>query len=167
MGEEWGETRPFLFFTDFQGELAAAVREGRRHEFAGFAAFSGMDVQSSIPDPNNPTTFQASKLDWSRCRGDGREALARLRELLALRLEHVIPHLSRSAGGCGSLLRAEDGEIAVDWRLADRLWQLRANLSSGTASLPPTAGRRVFTTGHGEPDDAPPLWAGFWSDDKP
>ena len=35
MGEEWGETRPFAFFTDFEGELADAVREGRRREFRG------------------------------------------------------------------------------------------------------------------------------------
>lgn len=37
MGEEYGETHPFLFFTDFQGALAKAVREGRAKEFAGHA----------------------------------------------------------------------------------------------------------------------------------
>ena len=40
MGEEWGETRPFAFFTDFDGDLADAVREGRRREFRHFAAFA-------------------------------------------------------------------------------------------------------------------------------
>jgi maltooligosyltrehalose trehalohydrolase len=39
MGEEWGETRPFVFFTDFEGTLADLVRQGRRREFAAFAAF--------------------------------------------------------------------------------------------------------------------------------
>ena len=33
MGEEWGATQPFCFFTDFHDELADAVREGRRREF--------------------------------------------------------------------------------------------------------------------------------------
>ncbi|WAH62102.1 hypothetical protein LZ023_37480 (plasmid) [Pseudomonas silvicola] len=32
MGEEYGETNPFLFFTDFHGDLAKAVREGRARE---------------------------------------------------------------------------------------------------------------------------------------
>ena len=35
MGEEWGATQPFCFFTDFHDELADAVREGRRREFSG------------------------------------------------------------------------------------------------------------------------------------
>src|SRR5690606_30237765 len=40
MGEEWGETRPFQFFTDFHGDLAVAVREGRRREFARWRHFA-------------------------------------------------------------------------------------------------------------------------------
>src|SRR5690606_35139206 len=39
MGEEFGETNPFLFFTDFHGDLAKAVREGRRQEFSDFSHF--------------------------------------------------------------------------------------------------------------------------------
>ncbi len=69
MGEEYGETRPFLFFTDFHGELADAVREGRRREFAGFEAFSG--ELAPIPDPNAWDTFAASRLDWSEREGSG------------------------------------------------------------------------------------------------
>ncbi len=40
MGEEFAAATPFQFFCDFEGELAAAVTEGRRREFAGFAAFA-------------------------------------------------------------------------------------------------------------------------------
>src|SRR5690606_7362847 len=40
MGEEWGSRQPFLFFTSHHGELADAVREGRRSEFAEFSEFA-------------------------------------------------------------------------------------------------------------------------------
>ncbi|MDD2877737.1 MAG: malto-oligosyltrehalose trehalohydrolase [Acidiphilium sp.] len=61
MGEEFGETRPFLYFTDHQSaDLAEAVRQGRRREFAKFAAFSSKEVPQNIPDPNDPATFTAS-----------------------------------------------------------------------------------------------------------
>src|SRR5690606_19455960 len=64
MGEEYGETNPFLFFTDFHGDLAKAVREGRRREFADFGHFTGEQAER-IPDPNAISTFEASMLDWS------------------------------------------------------------------------------------------------------
>jgi maltooligosyltrehalose trehalohydrolase len=77
-GQEWGSTRPFLYFTDHEPGLAAAVREGRRAEFAAF------DWGAEVPDPNDPATFERSKLDWSRAGGP---TLALWRSLLALRRE--------------------------------------------------------------------------------
>jgi maltooligosyltrehalose trehalohydrolase len=57
MGEEYGETAPFLYFTSHQDpKLAEAVREGRRREFAAF------HKQGSPPAPQAEETFQASKL---------------------------------------------------------------------------------------------------------
>jgi maltooligosyltrehalose trehalohydrolase len=59
MGDEYGEPAPFQFFTDhIDEEIAVATREGRRREFASFAAFAGEEV----PDPQDPATFEASKL---------------------------------------------------------------------------------------------------------
>jgi maltooligosyltrehalose trehalohydrolase len=77
-GQEWGETRPFLYFTDHGPGLAEAVREGRRAEFAAF------DWGARVPDPNDPATFQRSKLDWDRAGGP---VLELWRALLALRRE--------------------------------------------------------------------------------
>lgn len=58
MGEEYGETAPFLFFEDFGDEqLIKAVKDGRRAEFA----FSDAD---NVPDPHELTTFTSSKLNW-------------------------------------------------------------------------------------------------------
>jgi maltooligosyltrehalose trehalohydrolase len=59
MGEEYAEPRPFQFFTDHDDPFVAdATREGRRAEFAEFAAFAGQDV----PDPQAEETFLRSKL---------------------------------------------------------------------------------------------------------
>ena len=59
MGEEYGEHAPFQFFTDhIDEEIAVATREGRRREFAAFAEFAGEEV----PDPQDPATFERSKL---------------------------------------------------------------------------------------------------------
>ncbi len=61
MGEEWGATTPWQFFTSFEEDwLAAAVREGRRAEF-GSHGWSAHDV----PDPQDPATRDRSVLDWS------------------------------------------------------------------------------------------------------
>jgi maltooligosyltrehalose trehalohydrolase len=76
-GQEWGETRPFLYFTDHEPGLAASVLEGRREEFAAF----GWD---DAPDPNDPASFERSKLDWSQAGG---ETLALWTTLLRLRRE--------------------------------------------------------------------------------
>ncbi|HUA48340.1 MAG TPA: malto-oligosyltrehalose trehalohydrolase [Solirubrobacteraceae bacterium] len=63
MGEEYGENAPFQFFTDhIDKEIADATREGRREEFASFAAFA----QEEIPDPQDPATFERSKLTRER-----------------------------------------------------------------------------------------------------
>jgi maltooligosyltrehalose trehalohydrolase len=81
MGEEYGERRPFQFFTDHvDPAIAEATREGRRREFAGFAGFSADDV----PDPQARDTFERSKLDPAS--GDD-ELRAFYAELLRLRRE--------------------------------------------------------------------------------
>jgi maltooligosyltrehalose trehalohydrolase len=61
MGEEWGASTPWQFFTSHpEPELAAAVANGRREEFAAH----GWDT-ADVPDPQDPATFERSKLDWA------------------------------------------------------------------------------------------------------
>jgi maltooligosyltrehalose trehalohydrolase len=83
MGEEYGERRPFLFFSDYQGPaLARAVREGRSREFASFR-WAGPP-----PDPQAEATFRASRLtNPTSRRGSQRRRLAYCRELLRVRSE--------------------------------------------------------------------------------
>jgi maltooligosyltrehalose trehalohydrolase len=81
-GEEWAASSPFLYFTDHEEpELAEAVRQGRRTEFASF----GWNPEQ-IPDPQAQETFRRSKLDWSeQTRGRHSRICAWHRRLIALR----------------------------------------------------------------------------------
>jgi malto-oligosyltrehalose trehalohydrolase len=82
MGEEWGADTPWQYFTNHEEQwLADAVREGRRSEFAAHG-WAGADV----PDPEDPQTFERSKLDWSQPGAQPHAGLlAWYRELIALR----------------------------------------------------------------------------------
>ncbi len=82
MGEEWGASTPFQFFSSHpEPELARATAEGRKKEFADH----GWDADD-IPDPQDPQTFQRSKLDWSEVDdGDHARLLQIYRDLIALR----------------------------------------------------------------------------------
>ena len=120
MGEEWGETNPFCFFCDFDGELAAAVRKGRRNEFSKFDAFIDPDAREDIPDPNALSTFEASQVDWSKPETEaGRAWLTLYTTLLGVRAREVVPRLTGEAPKTGTVLAAADGVVDVAWSLAD------------------------------------------------
>lgn len=148
MGDEFGEMRPFLFFTDFQGELADAVREGRRREFAGFSGFAGA---VEVPDPNAHATFAASRLDWERAASpDGAERTEATRRLLALRHAQIVPLLSQAGTHASRVRMAADGVLAVDWRLGEDELCMRANLSEKACDIAAADGRIV----HADPPSA-------------
>lgn len=112
MGEEVGARSPFLFFTDFHDELADAVREGRRREFAGFAGFSSAEARARIPDPNAIEAFGQSRIVAGE---DAEEWRALYRNLLALRHAYVVPGLE----GCRAIgARALSPNcVSARWRL--------------------------------------------------
>src|SRR3981189_1738725 len=95
MGEEWGSTAPFPFFCDFQGDLADAVRTGRRREFAGAYAKYGAEV----PDPLDQTTFQSAMRDWNAHDAAGRQRLMLVQRLLSIRRRDIIPGLAGARFG--------------------------------------------------------------------
>ncbi len=153
MGEEYGERQPFLFFTDFEGDLADAVREGRRREFAGFASFDADGAD--LPDPNALRTFEMSKLNWARLAGEGADIWHETQALLSLRKQHVVPWLAGTAGGAGKVVQADQSSVAVDWQLAGGLLELRANLSATPKSLAPVQGEVIYST---SPVETPEAW---------
>jgi maltooligosyltrehalose trehalohydrolase len=102
MGEEYFEAAPFQFFTDhIDPAIAEATREGRRREFADFAAFSGQEV----PDPQAVETFLRSKLD-------SREPDPLYRELLAARRE-LPRELEAEADENAKTLRLRRGDATL------------------------------------------------------
>jgi maltooligosyltrehalose trehalohydrolase len=125
MGEEWGSTAPFPFFCDFQGDLAEAVRKGRRKEFAGAYAKYGDEV----PDPLDQSTLQSAGLDWdTRDPPKAHQRLTLVQELLSLRRREIVPRLSGARFGDASA--EDDGLLTATWRMGDgSVLQLLANLS--------------------------------------
>jgi len=141
MGDTSGSESPFLFFTDFHDELADAVREGRRGEFAKFAAFADPAKREAIPDPNARATFDRSRA------ADGPQAAewqALYKRLLAVRHERIVPHLA----GATAIGADAIGEAAViaRWRLADgATLTIALNLGDGAIAVP--AGEPVAAVG--------------------
>jgi maltooligosyltrehalose trehalohydrolase len=120
MGDEWGATQPFCFFTDFHDELADAVREGRRREFGKFPEFASAAARAHIPDPNALSTFTASRLDWSVPDQPEHAAwLDYVRGLLRLRHEWVAPRLAGICGGAGEARLIAERGLQVAWTLGD------------------------------------------------
>ncbi len=153
MGEEWGTRTPFLFFCDFEGPLAEAVREGRRAEFATFAAFADPALRARIPDPLDPATMAASRLDRAELAQPGHAAWrAMVQDLLAVRHRHIVPGLGGMAPDA-RIARVGRRGFAVTWRLADgRELELQANLEERAADgFPAPSGAVVWATPGTEP----------------
>jgi maltooligosyltrehalose trehalohydrolase len=145
MGEETASKTPFLFFTDHHAELADAVREGRREEFAGFAEFADPEKRERIPDPNAEETFTASIP-----KPESEERFAFYQKLIALRMQEIVPRLP----GTMSIGAEAIGPKAVlaRWKLGDgaRL-TIVTNLGTDEVSFEKPAGRLLFTTGETAP----------------
>jgi maltooligosyltrehalose trehalohydrolase len=127
MGEEYGEEAPFQFFTDhIEKRIADATREGRRKEFASFAAFA-----EEVPDPQAPETFMRSKLT----RREDAGLVSLYRELLRVR-----PELPR-----------DDTEVRFDeaerWlRVRRGPFELAMNFGPGERQLEVEGGQVVLAT---------------------
>ena len=143
MGDEEGSRSPFLFFTDFHDELADAVREGRRGEFARFAAFSDPEARAAIPDPNAKETFELSAPQPGPDAGKWRELY---RILLAIRRTAIVPRL-RGAQSIEAKVIGE-GAIVARWRMGDgAVLAIAFNLGEGNLELPDGDGALLHREG--------------------
>ncbi|WP_445192888.1 malto-oligosyltrehalose trehalohydrolase [Sphingomonas sp. Tas61C01] len=132
MGDEGGSETPFLFFTDFHDELADAVREGRRREFAKFEAFASEDARATIPDPNAPTTFEASRPQPGPAATAWRELY---RRLLAARRTEIVPRLAGARPLGAEVVGAE--AVLARWAMNDgRVLTLLFNLGNEAVAAP-------------------------------
>jgi maltooligosyltrehalose trehalohydrolase len=127
MGEEYGETAPFLYFIEHgDPDLAEAVRAGRRREFEAL----GLPAAAQS-DPQSDETFARAKLDWDRRDGaEGTRLLALYTDLLALRREEPtltpgasVVHVEGSADWCTQLRSMPlQGDIFDSVRAQRTLW---------------------------------------------
>jgi maltooligosyltrehalose trehalohydrolase len=156
MGEEWGSARPFPFFCDFQGELAEAVRAGRKLEFKDAYARYG----DEIPDPLERATLETARLDWEvRASVAGEKRLKFVRDLLVVRHREIIPRLTGSKFGTARATPA--GLLSADWQMGDGTQlSLTANLSDQDIAFTDAA-RGTLIWGSALIGNLPP-WAVSW-----
>ncbi|HET9897778.1 MAG TPA: malto-oligosyltrehalose trehalohydrolase [Streptosporangiaceae bacterium] len=128
-GEEWGAASPFPYFTDHRDpELAKAVREGRKAEFAAFGWDPG-----DVPDPQDAATFEQAKLDWAEARAEGHaELLAWYRLVIGLRRRYQAlsdPRFERVETECddeAGWLTVRRGPLLVAVNLGAAVWTCAA-----------------------------------------
>jgi maltooligosyltrehalose trehalohydrolase len=122
MGEEWGASTPWQYFTSFEDRaLAAAVTHGRRSEFAEHG-WSGAEV----PDPQDPATYERSVLDWSEL-ADARaarllrwyQALIRWRRADLAHAPQPVTSWHEEPGATAAWWTVTRGRFAVAVNLAD------------------------------------------------
>lgn len=146
MGEEFACPTPFQYFCDFGPDLARAVTEGRRNEFAGFERFTDPELRRGIPDPSAPSTFFASKLDWAALETPRhRQWWSFYRSLLTLRRDRIVPLLKSIDLGRSHFEILGERGLSVVWPPVDgNGLMMLSNLSGETLPYP-------------NPPPAPPL----------
>jgi malto-oligosyltrehalose trehalohydrolase len=147
MGEEWGAATPWCYFTDhLEPELARAVTEGRRREFArhDWGAVPGGEGSRAdeVPDPQAVDTFRRSVLDWTEPdKPHHRELLEWYKALIALRrarAELTDPRLTKVQ---------VDVDEAAGWLLLTRgTLRVAANLGRETVRLAVPADRLLLAS---------------------
>jgi len=155
MGEETASKSPFLFFTYHHNELADAVREGRRQEFAGFAAFADPEKREQIPDPNAQGTFVAS---LPRPGPGAAERFALYQRLIKLRMQEIVPRLPGTTS-TGAIVIGPKA-VRAGWRMGDGSHlTIVTNLSAETVVFDSPLGRLLFCSG--TPGQAGPVTAAY------
>jgi malto-oligosyltrehalose trehalohydrolase len=169
MGEEFGAETPFLFFCDFEKDLAEAVTAGRRNEFSRFPQFNDPARRGRIPDPNSSATFEASRLDWSKLQQPKHQQWHGFyHRLLRLRCQHIVPRLASGAEVKSECQVTAKRSLVVNWTFDDQSrLNLIANLGdSEVTDVAPPDGHIIFTSeeiDERNPANTLPPWSVLWS----
>lgn len=137
MGQEWGATTPWPFFTSHpEPELGRAVAEGRLAEFAQMGWEPDLVV-----DPQDPATVESARLDWSESeRGHHARLLDLYRRLTGLRRQH--PEFTDPAFVTGCVV--DEGE---KWLAFDRgSITVAINFDTESHWMPVTGATALLTT---------------------
>lgn len=135
MGQEFTASAPFLFFCDFRGDLAQAVKEGRERDYRrrGFLT----EAAEELVDPNDLAAFMRSKLSWIDLDIDThREFMQLTKKLLNIRAKKIVPRIPHIVVRGGSYSCTRAGFIKVEWKLKyGESLVLQANLSCNSYCL--------------------------------
>jgi maltooligosyltrehalose trehalohydrolase len=152
MGEEYGETQPFLYFVSHgDADLIEAVRQGRKAEFRDFYA------QGEPPDAASAETFAGSKLNWALLNQERHQALFQYyRRLIELRQQWGIAQPTNRP-----LAVTDDrGVLQVQGWQRERPWLALLNFGEDLVSLEPTALTATAFAWRKQLDSADPEWFG-------
>ena len=157
MGEEWGAADPFPFFCDFDEELNAKVRLGRKEELKRLPGFEAEDAS----DPTAEATFRSAKLRWDKMNenptiGDYYEQLLRLRH-------QVIVPLLGDARSCVTTYDPDASPLRVRWPMGSSNLHLTANLSNTPVVLKSPIEGQIFFSSDGMANNAIGSWSIVWS----
>ncbi len=157
MGEEWGAADPFPFFCDFDEELNAKIRLGRKEELKRLPGFEAEDAC----DPTAEATFRSAKLRWNKMNenpaiGDYYE------QLLKLRHQVIVP-LVAEVCTCLATYDPDALPIGVHWQMGSSNLHLTANLSNTPVVLKrPIEGQAFFSSDSMANNSIGP-WGVVWS----
>lgn len=170
MGEEWGASTPFPFFSDYHGSLASAIRKGRYDSLSQLNPKPSEEELRRAPDPQSRETFVSAKLQWSE-RGEGEHAawVQLYTSLLQVRREAVVPLLGGLTKACGSYRVLGPGALQVVWAFESggKLY-LQANLCAGeTGGFSNFSAQERWTTGWAREDGTLGPWSVRWSTENP
>ncbi|QIR35317.1 malto-oligosyltrehalose trehalohydrolase [Tolypothrix sp. PCC 7910] len=151
MGEEYGETAPFMYFVSHSDpDLIQAVRAGRKQEFEAF------HYDEDPPDPESAETFLRCKLNWQlRNEGKHKVLLDWHRELINWRKTH--PALLKKDRNCIEATSNEEKQLVIvrRWSEANKvIFAMNFNQSPITLTLP------IESTAHKKLDSADTVWSG-------
>ncbi len=169
MGEEFSAETPFLFFCDFEKDLAAAVTNGRRNEFAHFSAFVDPSARERIPDPSAAATFTKSRLNWGELDRQNNQSWLRFhRNLLKLRREKIVPLLASNCNPEAEYKILGSSGLVASWKFANgQRLTVAANMGSEIISgfALPTDAPIYQTSQTGDDSRQPgqlPPWSVIW-----
>jgi len=158
-GQEFAASSPFLYFADFDADLAEAVRVGRGEFLCQFPSIADLERRGDVlADPGNPDTFRRSKLDFAE-RAAHAGAYALHTDLLRLRREDAAFCAQRTGGVDGAVLTVS--ALALRFFTPDHLDDRVIVVNLGPDLIRPS---------YAEPLLAPPAgcdWTVRWSSEHP
>ena len=157
MGEEWGSKAPFPFFCDFGGDLADAVRKGRRIELA----WAYEEYGDEVPDALARSSRDSAVLDWNEPNTPAaQKRLTLVRNLLKIRRQEIVPRLANAT--FGEAYVNENRLLAAHWRMGDgATLRLLANLSEQAIRHEADKASGTLIWGSELGDSVPP-WTVLW-----